>query len=627
MVSTTTAAPILTEEDGRSTVSSSSPSAGRRKALKEADSANQLRVLESYPLLKYFNISDRLLDHFQNAVYERRLNEAYVYGLRFANLGVSSLPQHPEWKRNTNSKGKKRLASQVEDVLCMMNVIKQRMDAEELMKIKTEMIAGEEEEIQKLEAEEHRKQQVDEVRQKEQQKRNILEKEREEFYAQQKSQRKKEIEQNNVTTKKKDTGTKKKEIEQSAMAKLSAMQAQMSSTDDHANQNEDKEKTSVVASKSIKTKAKGGNKIKNWFTGEERKSNPKTPTPSVDKDDSNRKASTTIVTKRAAENNTQQYSHPQEMEQKQLLQQENSEKPLSATLIKKKGTKINSLSDSISISSKSKNIVASTSKIDNGNSNKKKNLFLMTTPGKKVGEQCQRSQNENESLLDATNITTTIASTTATIIAAQQTHQSKKEKATIDKLQRAISLQEDRLEEIEEMQIPSLLRAAKAFLKEKNKKEALKCVAHKKRLERQTDVTKAAVFNMETQMFMLESAFEDRHVKKALDEAQAAIAGYQQSIGNPNAIMVDLANMSAPLPELEVGEDTDEELMEELEEWLSPEEKKKSRQGMNGVVDDDDVSLLSMPTFLPTVPVNAPVMEKSSSSSSSVEGVINDVMG
>lgn len=126
-------------------------------------------------------------------------------------------------------------------------------------------------------------------------------------------------------------------------------------------------------------------------------------------------------------------------------------------------------------------------------------------------------------------------------------------------------------------------------------------------------------------MFMLESAFEDRHVKKALDEAQAAIAGYQQSIGDPNAIMVDLTNMSAPLPELEVGDDTDEELMEELEEWLSPEEKKKSRQGMNDVVDDADVSLLSMPTFLPTVPVNAPVMEKSSSSS--VERVINDVMG
>jgi hypothetical protein len=636
MMSTTAAAPIPTEEDGCSIVSSSSPSAGRRKALKEADSANQLRVLESYPLLKYFNISDRLLGHFQDAVYERRLDEAYVYGLRFANLGVSSLPQHPEWKSNTNSKGKKRLASQVEDVLCMMNVIKQRMDAEELMKIKTEMIARKEEEIQKVEAEERRKQQVDEVWQKEQQKRNALDKEREEFYAQQRSQRKKEIEQDNVTTKKKDTGTKKKEIEQSAMAKLFAMQAQMPSTDDHANQNEDKEKTSVVAStekkieeksKSIRTKAKEGNKIKKWSTGEKKKSNPKTPTPSVDKDDSNRKATTTIVTERAAENIKQQYSHPQGMEQNQLSQQDNDEKPLTPTLIEKKETKINASSDSISVSSKSKHIVASTSKIDNGNSNKKKNQFLMTTPEKKIGEQCQRSQNENESLLGATTTTTTTttASTTATIIAAQQTPQSKKEKATIDKLQRAISLQEDRLEEIEEKQIPSLLRAAKAFLKEKNKKEALKCVAHKKRLERQTDVIKAAVFNMETQMFMLESAFEDRHVKKALDEAQAAIAGYQQSIGDPNAIMVDLTNMSAALPELEVGDDTDEELMEELEEWLSPEEKKKSRQGMDDVVDDDDVSLLYMPTFLPTVPVNAPVMEKSSSSS--VERVINDVMG
>merc|ERR1712157_316457 len=115
------------------------------------------------------------------------------------------------------------------------------------------------------------------------------------------------------------------------------------------------------------------------------------------------------------------------------------------------------------------------------------------------------------------------------------------------------------------------------------------CLAHKKRLERQVDTTKAAVFNMETQMFMLESAIEDRYVKKALDEAATAMAGFQQ-------------NMSDSLPELDIGDFTDEELMEELQEWLSPEDKRKAQAEKDS--NDDDISLLSMPTFLPNAPTS-----------------------
>ena len=111
-------------------VAEDSPSAERRKALKEADAANELRVLDSCPLSKYIDIAGRLLDHFQDAVDGRRLDEAYVFGLRFANLCLSSLPQHPEWRSDTSKKSTKRLTSQVRDVLCMMDVIKQRMDAD-----------------------------------------------------------------------------------------------------------------------------------------------------------------------------------------------------------------------------------------------------------------------------------------------------------------------------------------------------------------------------------------------------------------------------------------------------------------------------------------------------------------
>jgi len=170
-----------------------SPSAGRRKALKEADSVNNLQVLGSCPLFKYLDIADLLLELFQDAVVKCRLDEAYVFGLRFVSLALSSLPQHPQWKLNTNSGSKKRLASQVNEVILNLDVIKQQMDAEELMKIEVETIAREEERIRKKEAEEHQRRQLDEERWSLQRKRNNLEEERAQFHALLRSKR--EIEQ------------------------------------------------------------------------------------------------------------------------------------------------------------------------------------------------------------------------------------------------------------------------------------------------------------------------------------------------------------------------------------------------------------------------------------------------
>merc|ERR1712238_498262 len=153
-------------------------------------------------------------------------------------------------------------------------------------------IAREEKELQKRETEERRTQQVEMERQRERQKRNALEKEREEFYAQQRSQ-------------------KKKEIEQSAMDKLFAMQTQMSSTD-HAHKSEDRKKTSVAIktkienSKGTKKKEKKG-LIRKWLSNEKTELNPKKGensttaslsnlSPSEDKDDASTKASAALVT-------------------------------------------------------------------------------------------------------------------------------------------------------------------------------------------------------------------------------------------------------------------------------------------------------------------------------------------
>jgi len=627
-----------------------SPSAERRKALKEADAANQLRVLGSCPLSKYIDIADRLLDHFQDSVDGRRLDEAYVFGLRFANLCISSLPQHPEWRHDTTNKGPKRVTSQVGDVLCMMDVIRQRMDAEELIRIKAEMIAKDEEEARKKEEEDRRKHQVDGARQREQKIRDALAEERAQFLAEQRSQRQEEIKQKETIVRKKERITKKKDVEKSAMAKLQAMQAQMSSMEEHKELGEDTvtaSKKNTKQPKIIKTKVKEDGAPKTWFGRGEKKSNlkrkeekatlrlPCLTQPSKMKDDTTttlfeasigeKKA---IMSKNAPESIVQQDNQNKSLERKPsprsnekktkiVTSAENQENEIESENNEVKTTIAASVDNrEIEISPSFHTTLTRSSKkskkkdADSANSIKSKKStpisfiksnIVSAKPSISIIPLPMLSPSTKASGNGSAN------SVTATIIAAQQTPRSRNEKATIDKLKRAISVQEDRLEEIEGRQIPSLLHAAKTFLREDNKQEALKCLAHKKRLERQVDTTKAAVFNMETQMFMLESAFEDRYVKKALDEAAAAIAGFQKNIGDPKAAIVDLTDMSASLPELDIGDSTDEELMEELEEWLSPEDKKKSQENKDSYANDDDISLLSMPAFLPVVPVATPI--------------------
>ncbi len=646
-------------------VTEDSPSAERRKHLKQADAANQLRVLASCPLPKYIDIADRLLLHFQDAVDGRRLDEAYVFGLRFANLCLSSLPQHPEWRCDTSSKARKRLTSQVGDVLCMMDVLKQRMDAEELMKIKAEMISKQEEEVRKKKVEERRQQKQDEALQREQSIRNALEQERARFLAEQRAQqqeeelkKKKKIEnelkRKKKVEKKKEEVAKKDDIEKSAMAKLQAMQAKMSSTAEQAPQKEVAvvdTKTNTEKPKSSKIKVLGWGKKKSNVKPKEEKATLPTqssiveeevpmlkPQPDSSRQQSDRSqlsekklstrkksekkqmvlASTKDQESKVASGQKEQKAkkkNPSHKEHKvEESQDESSTRSASSQIhngdtdstrsatSKKNRQKIAPISfvkskfEAAKSSAKS-SISAMPSKIEAA-----KSSISSAIPSTILQPSTKTSVNDSIVRPSAkTSVNDSAMSTTDTIIAAQQTPRSQKEKATINKLIRAIQLQEDRLEYIEEKQIPSLLEAAKASLKEDKKKEALKCLAHKKRLERQVDTIKAAVFNMETQMFMLESAIEDRHVKKALDEAATAIAGFQQIIDNPNAIVADLNNTTAALPELDYGDSTDEELMEELEQWLSPEERRAQQRE-----DDYNISLLSMPTFLPAAPANAP---------------------
>lgn len=128
-----------------------SPSAARRKALREADASNAIyNVIESYPIESYFAMTERLLKEFEAAVDQRRLDNAYVFGVRFATFSIDALPKHKQY-----SKCKKlRLINsrQVDQVLVSLQNITARMDAEELARQRQEQQAAREQEVQKEQA-------------------------------------------------------------------------------------------------------------------------------------------------------------------------------------------------------------------------------------------------------------------------------------------------------------------------------------------------------------------------------------------------------------------------------------------------------------------------------------------
>jgi len=120
----------------------SSPSFARRRALKEVDdTANQLRVVDCYPLSKYLAIADKLFGYFEEAFDSLRLDDAYVYGMRFAELAITNLPEHQDWGTAAAGIAEEQLKARIVKVVSRLEIIKRRMDEEESRKLRTGMLA------------------------------------------------------------------------------------------------------------------------------------------------------------------------------------------------------------------------------------------------------------------------------------------------------------------------------------------------------------------------------------------------------------------------------------------------------------------------------------------------------
>jgi len=145
IMSSTLSSSLVTSKSSRSASLSvnSSPSFARRRALKEVDdTANQLRVVDCYPLSKYIVIADKLFGYFEEAFASLHLDDAYVYGMRFAELAITNLPNHQDWATSTTAGiAGEKFKSQIVKVLSRLEIIKRRMDEEESRKLRTGMLA------------------------------------------------------------------------------------------------------------------------------------------------------------------------------------------------------------------------------------------------------------------------------------------------------------------------------------------------------------------------------------------------------------------------------------------------------------------------------------------------------
>lgn len=125
-----------------------SPSAARRKALRDADTLSY-SINPSRPIAFYLDLTKRLLANFNTAMDERRLDDAYIFGVRFASFCLEGLPKHPSYNKAST---RTVHAKQVEAVLAAVEDVTARMDAEELAKRRQEAKEKEEQEAKQQEA-------------------------------------------------------------------------------------------------------------------------------------------------------------------------------------------------------------------------------------------------------------------------------------------------------------------------------------------------------------------------------------------------------------------------------------------------------------------------------------------
>jgi len=113
----------------------SRPGYDRRQQLREAGDGVPT-VSNFFPIERYYDASDKVLESFETAFESRQLDNAYVYGRRYSNFYVKGIVKHDYYLSKNSETRRNQANKRVDDVLTKLELISEWMDAEELEKEK-----------------------------------------------------------------------------------------------------------------------------------------------------------------------------------------------------------------------------------------------------------------------------------------------------------------------------------------------------------------------------------------------------------------------------------------------------------------------------------------------------------
>lgn len=112
-------------------MSSMRPSEGRRAALRKAEGEMGAEVSNFFPIERYYDAAEKVLHSFLKAYEEKRLDDAYVLGLRFATFSIEGLPKHDYYRSSRYLSLKKKNEQNVTVVVAKLELVAKWMDEEE----------------------------------------------------------------------------------------------------------------------------------------------------------------------------------------------------------------------------------------------------------------------------------------------------------------------------------------------------------------------------------------------------------------------------------------------------------------------------------------------------------------
>mmetsp|Transcript_19933 Transcript_19933/g.49615 ORF Transcript_19933/g.49615 Transcript_19933/m.49615 type:complete len:546 (+) Transcript_19933:125-1762(+) len=111
------------------------PGYDRRELLRDAGDGVPT-VSNFFPIERYYEASDKVLESFQKAFEARQLDTAYVYGRRYSNFYIKGITKHDYYLSKNSEARRKQANRRVDDVLNKLELVSDWMDAEELEKEK-----------------------------------------------------------------------------------------------------------------------------------------------------------------------------------------------------------------------------------------------------------------------------------------------------------------------------------------------------------------------------------------------------------------------------------------------------------------------------------------------------------